>query len=72
MAKGNRPRTSNNIPLKVKKDFRCPFFYVIFEAKDKKGYVRPLSYNCFSESEQDKVANRLAEHFDLEIEEITD
>ena len=62
----------NNTPFKVKKDFRCPYFFVIFEALDKKGNIRTLSYNCFSEEEQNKTANRLAEHFNLDVEEITD
>lgn len=61
----------NNIPIKVKKDFRHPFFYVIFEARDRKGNQRDLSYSCFSEEEQNKTARKLAEHFNLEIEEIT-
>ena len=60
----------NNIPIKVKKDFRHPFFYVIFEAQDRKGNIRELSYSCFSEEEQNKTARKLAEHFEVEIEEI--
>ena len=52
--------------------FRHPFFYVIFEAQDRKGNESNLSYNCFGEEEQNKTAHKLAEHFKLEIEEITD
>jgi hypothetical protein len=62
----------NNIPIKVKKDFRHPFFYIVFQSIDRKGNTRELSYNCFSEEEQNKTAHKLAEHFNLEIEEMTD
>lgn len=62
----------NNEPYKIKKDFRHPFFYIIFEALDKRGIVRTLSYNCFSESEQENVANKLYEHFGVDVEEVTE
>ncbi|KUK98854.1 MAG: hypothetical protein XE08_0367 [Parcubacteria bacterium 32_520] len=62
----------NNEPYKIKKDFRHPFFYIIFEALDKRGIVRTLSYNCFSESEQESVAIKLYEHFGVDIEEVTE
>ena len=52
--------------------FRHPFFYVIFEAQDRKGNTRELSYSCFSEEEQNKTARKLAEHFNLEIEEMVE
>lgn len=62
----------NNVPHKIKKDFRHPFFYIIFESLDKRGNVRPVSYNCFSEDEQANVANKLYEHFGVDIEEVTE
>lgn len=62
----------NNTPKVVKKDFRHPFFYVVFEAVDKRGYTRELSYNCFTEDMQAKTAVAIAEHYGIGVEEITD
>ena len=62
----------NNTPIKVKKEFRDPHHYIVFVSIDRKGNTRELSYNCFSEQEQSRTANILAEHFEVEIEEMTD
>ena len=62
----------NNTPYLIKKDFRHPFFFIIFQSIDNRGNTRELTYNCFSEQEQSRTANILAEHFEVEIEEITD
>jgi hypothetical protein len=59
----------SNTPYKIKKEFRDPHHYIVFVSLDKRGEVRSLSYNCFSRDEMEKVAYKMSEHFDLDIEE---
>ncbi len=59
----------NNEPRAVKKEYKDPHYFIVFESYDRRGNIRELAYNCFSEDMQLRTAEAIAEHYGIQIEE---